>query len=392
MRSHHLRLSDPFSDATGALDVDNAHTDSVRYWLARAGGSGSLALDSGPASMNGHLEGSLADRSVSGHLAVDVEGARLADAKRALRADGSVAAQVVFSASLRDKHVDLTGSRVELRDVHVEAHDLKLFAPKIVASATRTVVARAGVLGRVQLEAPDVRVLDLATFRSLVPLPAGVTIDGGSGVAQVKGDINLGDATVEGQASLHAGSLRAHVGAQVLSGDLRVLVQAARRRGITDVSGSRVTFRESTPDGWWARIDTSQALVDFNGKRLRAHLLASAKDASPIRALIDSHTGVAAQLALGVVPSSELRAAGDILVGPSLFEVRSATASASGFGVGLELANLGQARTVALDLVVGPVHAGIDVTPDGTRVVLFGADTWFAARVASLRAVERRYE
>ena len=284
-----------------------------------------------------------------------------------------------------------TGSRIELQDVDLEARGLHVAAPKVVASASRAIVAPAGALGRVEVEARDARVADLATLGTLIPLPEGVRVEGGSGVAQLRGDVDLGDATVEGRASLRA-RLRARVGAKVLSGDLRVVVQAARGRGITDLSGSSVTFREPTPDGWWGRVDTSPAWLDAHGGRLRAHLLASAKDPSPIRALIDSHAGVAAQLALGVVPSSELRAAGDLVVGPSLLEVRSATAAAGDFGLGLELARLGDARAVAVDVVKGPVHAGVDVTRDGTRVVLFGADAWFAARVASLRAFERQHE
>jgi hypothetical protein len=45
-----------------------------------------------------------------------------------------------------------------------------------------------------------------------------------------------------------------------------------------------------------------------------------------------------------------------------------------------------------LSKAVGPVRAGIDVTPDGTRAVLSGADSWFAGRVASIRAAELRFE
>ena len=60
------------------------------------------------------------------------------------------------------------------------------------------IVAPAGVLGSVSLEALDIQVPDLAALGSMVALPAGVAVEGGSGIAQVRGDIDLAMAARRG--------------------------------------------------------------------------------------------------------------------------------------------------------------------------------------------------
>jgi hypothetical protein len=183
------------------------------------------------------------------------------------------------------------------------------------------------------------------------------------------------------------------LGTRGLVGSFSAVLRARRADGTTDLSGSYAAFRETRADGWWGRIDAVHAAVcSSGGLRVRAHVTVAARDASPITAVIESHAALAAQLALGVVSTSNLQATGDLVVAPSLMAVRSATAEASGFGLALEAAKVGKDPSMALSLVVGPVRAGVGVTHEGTNVVLAGVDSWFGSRVTAMRAAERRYE
>lgn len=176
-------------------------------------------------------------------------------------------------------------------------------------------------------------------------------------------------------------------------GDLTLLLKARQRGWLTDVSGSYLQFRPQAKDGWWARVDVPQATVSLRGgARVNARVLVRAQDASPITALLESHADVAAKLALGVVSTSDLHASGDIVAGPSAFEARSFVIRADGLGMDFEMAKLGRERMGAAYLVVGPVHAGVDLRNDSTRVMLFGAEPWFVAKRTAMRARERAYE
>ncbi len=114
-----------------------------------------------------------------------------------------------------------------------------------------------------------------------------------------------------------------------------------------------------------------------------------AKDASPATALLRDEADLPEQLALGLVSTSGLSADGEIVLAPRVLEARSVVARADGFDMQLELATLGRQRTVAVFVVAGPLRVGVDVVNDATKVMLFGAEPWFATRVASIRDEEK---
>ena len=146
------------------------------------------------------------------------------------------------------------------------------------------------------------------------------------------------------------------------------------------------------PVPWWARATLAQAILDArSGLRFRGHVTASAKDASPLVAVVAKNTAIP-RLVLNAISTEGLVATGDMLVSPSTFQARSVTAHAAGIDLGFELAELGTEEEWALLLDVGVVCAGIDVGGGQTDVLLFGAKPWFERKSASLRAVERRYE
>jgi len=74
---------------------------------------------------------------------------------------------------------------------------------------------------------------------------------------------------------------------------------------------------------------------------------------------------------------------------PTVLEARSVVARAEGFDMQLELATLGHEHRVAVLVIAGPLRVGVDVVDDATKLLLFGADQWFPARVASIRTEER---
>ena len=190
-----------------------------------------------------------------------------------------------------------------------------------------------------------------------------------------------------------ARDVSARVGSMAMLGDLELSLKARQRGWQTDVSGSSMRFRPHAKDGWWARVDVPQATMSLRGGgRVSARVVVQAQDASPITALIESHADLAAKLALGVVSTSDLRASGDIVAGPSALEARSFVIRADGLGVDFEMAKLGPERIGAAYLVVGPVHAGVDLKNDSTSVMLFGAEPWFVAKRTAMRARERAYE
>ncbi|MGH7294585.1 MAG: hypothetical protein ACRELB_06625, partial [Polyangiaceae bacterium] len=187
--------------------------------------------------------------------------------------------------------------------------------------------------------------------------------------------------------------LRVRLGPRTLKGRLEVALRARQDGTRTNLSGTWLRFRTGSPDSWWARLDLPRAeLSARTGDRLDARVELRARDASPLTAMLASEGNLGTKLAVAVVPTSDLRASGEILAAPSAFEARSVVARADGFDLDLELAQLGRERIGAAVVVVGALRAGIDLGDDPQGAKLFGADAWFAARRAALRARERAYE
>ncbi len=392
--SRELDLARPFSDAAYAASLSGGHADHLAPILPQLPALDRLRLDSGAASADVHLVGVVSERSARGGLHLEVARLRAGGLPGQLLVTGDMAADVILDASLADAHVALSGSRVVLTRARLDVLGVTaITAARLALYAQRAVITSAGVLGRIEVDAPDVQVPRAQLVGAFVSLPSDVSVHGGAGAGRLRGDVDLGDGTVAGDAHLALLGLRVRLGTRGLDGNLVLGMHARRASGSTDLSGSYAAFRETRTNGWWGRIDAVSAdLRSRGGLRMRARVKVAARDASPITAVIESHAALATHLALGVVPTSDLRATGELVVAPSLVAVRSATAEASGFGLALEASKVGKDARVAMSLVVGGIHAGVDVTRSGTSVVLAGIDSWFGSRVAAMRAAERRYE
>ncbi|MGH7297706.1 MAG: hypothetical protein ACRELB_22400, partial [Polyangiaceae bacterium] len=188
LRARDLDLVHPFSDARYTLDVRGMGADSLRYWSALAPLGARLAIDSGAVAIDGHLEGSIPGRDLSGSADVRVIALHAGD--DGTRAGGDLAATLRVSASLRDHRYDLSGSELELDDLAADLHGLRLSAPRLRARAPRLVIAEAGVLGRVTLDLPSVAIPSVAPVGAVIGLPCGIVIQGGRAAGDARGVVD----------------------------------------------------------------------------------------------------------------------------------------------------------------------------------------------------------
>jgi len=429
-----LDLAHPFSDATWAVDVEDAQTESLRFWRARVPGAGDVSVDSGVATASGHVGGRVTDETVRGHLTMGVRDFVLqrgairisapelsleaTDARATIlartfagaldvRADGvsveakgakaraNLVAQAIVRRGLwRESRIEGTGT-VSLRRVGATAMGVHAVIPALEARADGSIVAGRGFLGEVSVDAPDIEVPSIAEVGRLLSLPAFLTIERGSAHATVRAAFDVGQAAGTAVAQVEVRDLRAHVGAETLDGVLRAAVHAKKTRQSFDLAGSTIAF-DGAPGagatGWWGRVELREAALRLAGApRLEALVAARAQDASPVAALIKSAARIPGW-AVDAVSKNAFEASADLVVAPSTFEARSVTARAEGVDAALEYARLGPDKEWALFLDLGLLHAGVHVKNGASEVVLFGVKPWFERHVASLRAAERKNE
>jgi hypothetical protein len=295
-----------------------------------------------------------------------------------------------------DKRVDLSGSEVSLREVRATTRGVRFEVPSIETRATEFVVGKEGATGRVSVDAPIVQVPSLSAVGTLLSLPEDIAIEGGHASARVRLDIDLVRLVGEGEVAIAARGLRLRIGAQRMEGDLTVALSGKSEGAVTDLSGSQVAF---TSDGaaktldWWGRVRLRHATLDVRpGLRFRTYVSATAKDGSPLTALVADNTALP-QWLIDAVSTKSLEATGELLVTPSVFAVRSVEAHVQGADVGFEFGKIrNEKKEWALLLDLGVALAGVDVADGQTQVLLFGARPWFHKKVALLEAVERRSE
>jgi hypothetical protein len=337
------------------------------------------------------------DDGGTGHLTVE------GSAFRAVRgtSESVRATSVTATAATRDldlalvaNSLDLEGS-VEGKGVLAQIKGARVLVPSVEAHTRSLALFGSHRVGRVAFEIPDIEIPLSLVPNALLLLPRGISIESGRAQASVSADVDLESMAATGEARVVAKELRARVGPEAVDGELRLDLRATESHGRTALSGSTLAFDGTVgapPVAWWARAALRQAHVDArSGLRLDAEVAASAKDASPLAAIIANGTAIPRWI-LGAISTEGLVATGQLRVSPSTFEARSVTARAAGIDLGFELAELGAEREWALLLDVGVVCAGVDVSGDQTDVLLFGAKPWFEKKTASLRAVERRYE
>ena len=392
-RSHDLDLVHPFADATYAVDVAGAQTDSLRFWGARLAQLPGVRVDSGVATASAHLEGVVAARTGAGHFEVGVRDAVLTSGDAAMTATTVAldvkAVHVSFPhgpggppAVRGEGELSVGDLRRSYKGASAVASSLEVRA-KLEASST-------GARGTLSIDAPDVDVPSLARLAQLVPL-GPLSVDGGSAHGELSLRMNLDSGVADGTARMISRGLQARLGSRVLRGVLELVMKARKADDETDLAGTRVVFTGDTASAetnWWARADVSTSVLRMGPTAsLRAHLQGFAKDGSPLTVALSQSAGIPKFL-MDLVSTKALEVSGDLVVAPSIFEARSIRAHGDGFDANLEYAALGPQKRWALALDLGLVRVGVHSADDHTEVVLFDVMPWFDARVASLQSSE----
>jgi hypothetical protein len=401
-----LDLTRPFEDVRWSAGIEDARTESLRYWmgLAKIGSSAHLALDSGPARIDARASGTRDASTLEGSAHARVEA--LTVEREPLRASAGVEAtiegRVQRSSSGSVQRVTLTKARLELEDASVTDRGAVAHVPRVSMSAPGSLAwTPEGLQGRVVVDAPIIQVPSAERLAKLLPMPPKVGLAGGRAQGSLHTSLDLARRTVDGHVHVAIHDVTVRAGDQRLRGNMDVLVQARAEGETTDVSGTTVLFREARDeakplrdeDPWWASAELQQAhLVLDGGPRLQARVVARARDAGPIATLVEGEVSLPAKLAMGLVSTRGVAATGTVVLAPSLLEARSVRVQAEGFDLALELRTLGTSQDAAVFVKSGPVQVGIDVARAGTSVYLFGAEPWYAQRVAMIRAAEARSE
>jgi hypothetical protein len=296
-----------------------------------------------------------------------------------------------------DDEVELSEGAVSLQDVRASVRragkSVHLSVPLLLSSTKRVVVRDAGLRGDVSFDVPQAEIPDLAGLSSILPFPDGVTVDMGEAKAHARGDLDLESGVARGHATVVAPNLKVRTGDQSMAGELRVEVEANAQRSETDFSGTTMAFTSVAAPGesdWWVRSRFDSArLSTAKGLRFRGLVSATAKDATPVGAFIAKESPVPRWL-VDAVPTDRLRITGEVLAGPSAFEVRSLEARADGSSVDFEFGKLADWKEWVLLLDAGPVRAGLRAGDGGAQFVLFNAGPWFQEQTAALRVIETR--
>lgn len=369
------------------LDVSHGEGET---WIR--GATGRVVATVHPGDVRGYAGGNaLAYVSASADLAGLVHGRPVLQQLLGARAVTLDEAAAPFEAHADVDHGVLRPATLGLSRLAVDAKGVALRIASVTLTTPLLLVRPGGALGHVRIDAPDVELASLSRLGALLPLPSGVALEGGHASGAIRLDVDLVEGAAAGMAELLAHAVTVRVGDLRLHGNAEVHVLARQDGAVTDLSASTARFREPADGGWWAEVDLPQAALASAGGafRLRARAVARAKDASPITSLLASHADIVSKVALGAIPTSDLRASGEVVLAPSLVEARSVVAGTTGFRLDLELVTRGTRRDLAAVLAVGPVHAGIDVSGGETEVFLNGVEPWFTARVNAMRARRR---
>jgi len=302
---------------------------------------------------------------------------------------------VVSNAHWGGSEVDLSGSDVSLRNARGTLKSVRAFIPSVDARANAISASKEGLLGTVSVDVPEVNLESLTTLNGLVPLPQGVSIEGGRAQAKIRLDVDVARIAGTGEVHVDAQRLRIRIGAETMEGSFAIALHASQRQDSTDLAGSTAEFKSNESSqtmDWWGRVELPTARFSArDSPRLRAQLVVQAKDASPLAAAIASNTAIP-KWVLDAISTKGFAAEGEIVVAPSTLEARSVNARGAGVDLGFEFAKLGGEKEWALLVDIGLLTAGVDTANGKTDVLLFGARPWFREKTASLRALERRYE
>jgi hypothetical protein len=434
--SRRLDLTRFFDDARFTLDVGGAETKDVGAWQRFLPSTSDLVFRSGMVTADGHADGSLAQgrgraglRVVARHLTVarghdqfaaDVTGdAQLLDVSlpgewavgtatiaadnmdvRVSRARlaGKLTMQVDLRRGTWAKRIfDFSGSNVVLSDIFAASASSGvaiLVVPSLTAVARRFTLAPAGVDGQVSVDLPRAELVDLGRLRELLPLPAGLGIEGGRGRAKLHADVELGSGAMRGDGEFAARGIRARAGSTQFFGDVAGTVTARRTagaEGVTDLSGSTLAIAHAgtgkavlPEDAWWGNLALREAtLRTSGGARFAAKAHLTAKDASPATVLVSQNTGVPSWAA-NVFRMPVLDAGAEVRFAPSSVELRSFVARGGGTSLRAEYAKRDGRQDGGVLLDLGWIDLGYDLADGATGLVLIGPKTWFGRKTVTM--------
>ena len=186
------------------------------------------------------------------------------------------------------------------------------------------------------------------------------------------------------------------MGSTELFGDLECAVKARHAGGAggsTDLSGSTLAVTRAgtgrgTPgeDAWWANVSLRRAtLKSAGGVRFDGQVHVSAKDASPVTAVVSQNTAVPTWAA-DIFRMPALDADAELRVAPSSLEVRSLVArGGGGASVRAEYTKRAGVQDGAVLLDLGWMDLGYDLAQGSIGLVLLGPQAWYARKTAVVR-------
>jgi hypothetical protein len=259
------------------------------------------------------------------------------------------------------------------------------------------------VASTVTLDIPEAEIESRKPLRAVLSMPDALDVEAGRATANVHGEVDLKERSAAGRVVIVAPAMRIRTGDETLTGPFKLDLAATARNSVVDFSGTTAAFTGQPPPhpagesgeagaadgqaaGWWGRLrlaDARLVLAD-EGAQFHALMSATAKDASPVSALLVKVTPLPRWL-IDAVPTHDLRVEGEVRLRPSIFEVRHVKARSEGSSVDFEFEKLANWKEWALLLESGAVHAGVRSGDGGTEVVLFDAQPWFKAQTAAFR-------
>jgi hypothetical protein len=114
LTSRELDLAHPFSDASFAVDVQDASTDSLVYWWGRLPNTKAVKLQGGTATGSASIEGLVAPKTAAGRVDIAARGVRVRIGAETLEGDAHVKVRALRNGPL----TDISGSSVEFTSVH----------------------------------------------------------------------------------------------------------------------------------------------------------------------------------------------------------------------------------------------------------------------------------
>jgi hypothetical protein len=401
VKSRQLELARAFGDTVFSLDVADAEANDLGEWMRFLPSASSLAIRSGKVTANIHANGSLVEGSEWAAGSADVTAADVAVHVGRAALAGSVAAHVELRrGTLSTRTFDVSGSSFVLRNGSARAAGKSgsavVVLPSLSANTGRFVLSPSGEEGHVSLDLPQVDVIDLSGLGALLPLPAGLRIDGGNGRGRFRADVELPSWSTQGDAELALRGVRARVGVTKLFGELTCSLKAQHLKdadGTTGFSGIQLAVTRagtgtalSSDGAWWGKLELHDAtLRRSGGLRFDAKAHLTAKDATPGTLLVSQNTAVPSWAA-DVVQMPVLRADARLTVLSRTFDLRSIVAHGEDSSLRAEYAEQNGQKDGGVLIDLGWLRFGYDLADGAPGLVLTGSEGWFERKRAAMSA------